>query len=493
MVRRGRHDDGDGSPGANGRKRRGDYPTPPWLVELVVEQVVDELLATRHGGTIDEPLRVLDPACGDGRFLAAVARHPRLADRIVEVRGIDIDPNAVAAATAVLAAVPGVVVDVTVGDALATTWSSTFDVVVGNPPFLSQLAAATSRGGASRRGGGPYADTAAEFLDLAVDATRPGGVVGLVLPQSALSSRDVAAIRQRVDAECERRWSWWSPAQVFDAAVVVCALVLRRRTEPVVADRSGDPPASWADVVTTQLGIPALPKLAAAGTLGQRLVAGADFRDVYYGIAAAVTDVDSADPPLVTSGLIDPLQLLWGQRPTRVAKRRFENPRVSLAALSPPLRKWADGQLVAKLLVANQSRRIEVVVDEGGELLPAVPVLSVRPRRADDGSDDVLWQAAAVLSSPAATAWAWQRQAGTGLSGTAIRLTPATISELPWPAGALDDAGAALRAGAVDDATAAVHEAFGIGVDHHRRLTDWWLHWTARGAIGPGRGQTQRT
>ena len=44
-------------------------------------------------------------------------------------------------------------------------------------------------------GGGPYADAAAEFLALAVRVVRPGGPVGLVLPQSLLAARDAAAIR----------------------------------------------------------------------------------------------------------------------------------------------------------------------------------------------------------------------------------------------------------------------------------------------------------
>ena len=70
------------------------------------------------------------------------------------------------------------------------------DVVVGNPPYLSQLAAATTRGGSSRHGGGPYADAAVEFLALAHRLARPdGGRIGLVLPQSILASRDAAPVR----------------------------------------------------------------------------------------------------------------------------------------------------------------------------------------------------------------------------------------------------------------------------------------------------------
>ena len=102
---------------------------------------------------------------------------------------------------------------VEVGDALTRDWGdATYDVVLGNPPYLSQLAAATSRGGASRRGGGPYADAAAEFLVLAVGLARPGGGrVGLVLPQSILGFRDAGPVRAEVEQLAEPIWSWWSP------------------------------------------------------------------------------------------------------------------------------------------------------------------------------------------------------------------------------------------------------------------------------------------
>ena len=71
--------------------------------------------------------------------------------------------------------------------------------MVGNPPFLSQMAAATTRGGSSRHGGGPYADAAVEFLALAMRLARPdGGRVGLVLPQSIIGARDAGPVRAQV-------------------------------------------------------------------------------------------------------------------------------------------------------------------------------------------------------------------------------------------------------------------------------------------------------
>jgi type I restriction-modification system DNA methylase subunit len=132
------------------RKLLGAWYTPPQLVDAVVSEV-------RRSFT---PRTVLDPACGDGRFLAPFTAT-------ATVTGIDIDPAT----------------SWTHGDSLSIDWGEQqFDAVVGNPPFLNQLATSTSRGGRSKYGGGPYADSAAEFLSLAVRLVRPGGRVGLVLP-----------------------------------------------------------------------------------------------------------------------------------------------------------------------------------------------------------------------------------------------------------------------------------------------------------------------
>ena len=250
--------------------------------------------------------------------------------------------------------------------------------MLGNPPFLSQLAASTTRGGSSRHGGGPYADAAAEFLALAVRLARPGaGRVGLVLPQSILASRDAAGVRSDVDRRAELIWSWWSPRRVFDAQVFVCALAF----EVGAAGVNGHRHRPWSRVVTDALGVPALPPLATAGTLGGRGRLSANFRDQYYGLVPAVDD-HATGPPLVTSGLIDPGRCRWGERAVTFARRRLARPRVDRTRLSPPMRRWADRFAVPKVLVANQTRIIEAVADPEGAWLPGVPLITVRARRA---------------------------------------------------------------------------------------------------------------
>lgn len=375
------------------RKRLGAWYTPLPLVEAIVREAV-----------VPGARSVVDPACGDGRFLAASG----LAEQV----GVDIDPTT-----------PFVH-----DDALQRDWGTDrFDVVLGNPPFLSQMATATTRGGRSSFGGGPYADAAAEFLALAMRLVRPGGRVGLVLPQSLLSSRDAAAIRAEVDRVATMRWMWWSSARVFDASVRVWAAVWEVGGEPGAVRRSFGHdfdelppmpmPRHWSALLTGSAAVdPDGP------VLGDIASFSVGFRDEYYGLVGAVGD-DVDGPPLVTSGLIDPGRCWWGERPVRFARRRFEAPRVDLDRLSPSMRRWAEAQLVAKVLVANQTRVIEAVFDDAGRWLPGVPVISCRT----DHPERVL----EVLSADAATAWVHDRAAGSGLGAGTVRLSPALLAGIP--------------------------------------------------------------
>ena len=450
------------------RKLLGAWYTPPELVDLVVGGLLAGW-SPRPG----RPVRVLDPACGDGRFLVAVAdrivrEHPRAE---VELTGCDVDARA-------LDAIERPAVRRLHADALARDWGDErFDLVVGNPPFLSQMAATTTRGGASRHGGGPYADAAVEFLALAVNLADPtGGRVGLVLPQSVLGARDAAPVRAAVAARCDLVWSWWAPRQQhFDAQVVVCAVVLARPATGATT------PTAFTRIVTGRLGIPPLDvdALATDGVLGDRAELNANFRDEYYALVPAVSDAADG-PPLVTSGLIDPGRCHWGERPVTFAKRSFSAPRVDLTQLTGRFVPWARRKLVPKVLVANQTRVVEAVADPGGEWLPGVPVSTVTPRAAHAGTTPSVWELAAVLTGPVATVHAWQTMAGTGLSARTVRLGPAVLGAVPWPAGGLDTAVGALQAGDVAGAARAATAAYGLAPDVVDELVGWWL------ATGPG-------
>lgn len=421
----------DGADDAARRKRLGAWYTPPTLVDHVVAESIRDW--PRHPVGNRSDVVVLDPACGDGRFLGAV--RTALGER-TKLIGCDVDPHAVRAARAAL----GSGAQLLQADALGHDWTGTsIDLVITNPPFLNQLATATRRVGRSRFGGGPYVDTAAEFLALAMSLAHPdAGRVAMVVPQSLFAARDAAPIRAAVTALGALRHVWWSTTSMFDAQVRTAALVFEcgaaqgeitrsagprfEPRAPLTATRLG---ASWGALLLDE--VDHLDDTAPIDTpcIGDIATVSADFRDQYYGLVGAVSD-DGDGPPLVTCGLIDPGRCHWGERPVRFAKQSFTAPRVDLAALSPALQRWAAGRLVPKVLVANQTRHIEAVVDRDGAWLPGVPVISVVPHRLDD-----LDRVAAALGSPAATTWVQRQAAGTGLGAGTVRLSPRLVASIP--------------------------------------------------------------
>ena len=469
------------------RRRLGAWYTPADLVGRILDEVLDPVVRGVEPG---EAVRVLDPACGDGRFLVAARERIDRAGRRAVLVGVDVDSRAIATARAAL----GRGARLVTADALDRRWNEQFDVVVGNPPFLSQLSSATSRGGRSAHGGGPYADAAVEFLALACRLARPdGGRIGLVLPTPVVATRDAAEVRRVVLADGALTWFWWTTRPVFDAQVRTCAVAIVRgatgrraprqirrasgasfAAAPSVATsdfvgasaRSG----TWSILVQDGRTAPPLPDLSVrAAALGGLAAVKADFRDEYYGLVDAVTDGGSG-APLVTSGLIDPGRCRWGERSTRFAKQRYAAPRVDVERLPPELRPWAAERLVPKVLVASQTRVIEAVADPRGEWLPCVPVVSVLPRRRAD-----VWSVAALLTSPVASAWLAARSAGSGLSAVALRVSAPVLAGLPLPAGDLSPAVSALRTGDLERCAVEVDRAYGVDGPAGERLLDWWL------------------
>ena len=114
------------APSVEARRIRGEYFTPPPLVEAVLA------LALHHSGS--GPLTIVDPACGDGAFLAAAARARPSAG----LHGLELDRAHAAAARR---SVPGA--HIQVGDALRGGWDSLVralpgdgeELWLGNPPY----------------------------------------------------------------------------------------------------------------------------------------------------------------------------------------------------------------------------------------------------------------------------------------------------------------------------------------------------------------------
>lgn len=230
------------------RRRRGVHHTPAPVARAVAA------LAMGRGGTAGAT--VWDPSVGGGAFLLAAAElltaSGMAPGRVLRrLGGIDVDPLAVAVTEAALCLWAGGRRggDVVVGDALAlptAAWGGPA-VVIGNPPFLGQLRAATTRpadrGALSPEAAavaGPYTDTAALFAALGVGAVAPGGRVAMVLPRSFLVARDAGPARVASLSAADLEHVWLPEARLFGAAVDVCVPVWQRRHPVRRGDDEGD-------------------------------------------------------------------------------------------------------------------------------------------------------------------------------------------------------------------------------------------------------------
>ena len=488
---------------AGRRRAHGLHVTPSWLAGDLVGLALPAPGAAPAGRAA-----VCDPACGGGAFLVAAARllHERGVDRRRIVRdlvwGADIDPVGVAAAEAALALWAGEVPPpgrLVVADALRegpAAWpgrpAGGFAAVVGNPPFQNQLGRATARSDDDRRrlrarygeAVRAYTDTAWLFLLLGLDLVAPGGRVAMVEPQSVIAARDAEAVRRAVASRSDLADLWLDDGRVFSAAVRVCAPVVQRHA--VAPTLAADPVGGgeWSRAWARALDLPAVAvePPGEGGTLGDRAVVVAGFRDQYYGLAGTVRELADLPPgapvaPLVTSGAVDWAACTWGERPVRYAKAAWRAPVVDpgrLAAAPAIARRWVERTAAPKLVVATQTRVVEAGVDVEGRWVPSVPALAVVPVEPDD-----LWALAAAVLAPATSAWLAHRSAGTALDRGALRVAGPDLAALPLPvdgeawgeaADALRDHAAAPGPEALDRYLAAATRAY----RSTPAVTAWW-------------------
>lgn len=198
--------------GSDSRGQQGQFFTPPPAIRTLVA-----LVEPRPGE------RIIDPACGAGGFLFAVYNSLRAQDRSDRrvtdtVFGIDKDAYLVRIARLRLSLVTLRPANAIVGDSLA--WkgptaasfmadhpNGSFDVVLTNPPFGTKIVAASEqvrktfslahRWRAASPVGRievtneltPVSPPQVLFVERCVSLVRPGGRIGIVVPESLISSR----------------------------------------------------------------------------------------------------------------------------------------------------------------------------------------------------------------------------------------------------------------------------------------------------------------
>lgn len=179
------------------RKARGAFFTPEPIARYVTEWAVRS--------TTD---RVLEPSCGEAAFLlAAVDRLARLHSAgaapgtLGGLDGMELHPESAAAAEGLLRRA-GVNAHVAAGDFFCVEPTGSYDVVIGNPPYVRYQdfngEARTRSRAAALRAGVSLTKLASSWAAFTVHSAlflKPGGRMGLVLPAELLSVNYAAEVR----------------------------------------------------------------------------------------------------------------------------------------------------------------------------------------------------------------------------------------------------------------------------------------------------------
>jgi adenine-specific DNA-methyltransferase len=193
------------------RRSLGQFLTPRALRERLIARI------PFHAGD-----RVLDPGVGTGEFLRSVARtHPGC-----ELVGWDVDAPILEVARQV---VPSARLEHRC--ALGARPRASFDVVIGNPPYFQlRLDRDQHRRFAPVISGRP--NVFALFFQVGLEALRPGGWLGYVVPPSMNTGAYFQALRDHIDdrAQVERLEVLDDPHLFDGAQTAVQLIVLRKRT-----------------------------------------------------------------------------------------------------------------------------------------------------------------------------------------------------------------------------------------------------------------------
>lgn len=229
---------------ATDRKAQGAHYTPSALADFVAERIAEAI--DLHS---NQRIKVLDPACGDGSLMEAMAQV--LVSRGVDgfdATGFDTSPAAIEAAASRLVSA-GFKERVTLlhSDFLTAARSNTsqvslfdsvapraydFDVVIANPPYVRTQVMGARR---SQQLAGEYGltgrvDLYFAFVRAVAEVLRPGGIAGLIVSNRFMSTQAGdglrTAIREHFDVLSVVDFG---DTRLFQAAVLPAVLVLRKK------------------------------------------------------------------------------------------------------------------------------------------------------------------------------------------------------------------------------------------------------------------------
>jgi adenine-specific DNA-methyltransferase len=212
------------------QKINGAHYTPSDLACFIARRLLAQLEVA--------PVRVLDPACGDGELLLALVEEAKSQGRPEpHLLGIDSDPGAIAAARERLdgAAVKNISLHcmdfLERGAEIFDRDGGGYDAIISNPPYVRTQALGASRAQSLARQFGlkGRVDLYHAFVAAMTQVMKPRGVLGLLCSNRFLLTRGGESMRELFLRHYDIAELWdLGDTKLFEAAVLPAVLVARR-------------------------------------------------------------------------------------------------------------------------------------------------------------------------------------------------------------------------------------------------------------------------
>jgi adenine-specific DNA-methyltransferase len=224
------------------RKLLGQIYTPSFIVEKM-------LLDTGFYDLSSGKISILDPACGDGRFLVPIAEHyikttpqDKLKEKLERIEGWDIDPSAIALCRDNLnALLDGISTPINWNlkrkDALrGLNGRKKYDLIVGNPPYVriqnvapQQRKFVQDNYSFCKSGS---TDIYVAFFQLAHSLLKINGLCALVTSNSFLTSQTALSLRSFFsDSKVLRQITNYGTQRIFENTGTYAAITIFGNTQ----------------------------------------------------------------------------------------------------------------------------------------------------------------------------------------------------------------------------------------------------------------------
>ncbi len=222
------------------RKATGATYTPKILADFVADQIVARLKA-RSPTSLPSPLKILDPAVGDGELLLSLIERLSTQTQLdFEIYGFETDAQALTITRSRIArTLPAATCHFTAGNFLERVAHQlecpeprarqTFDIIIANPPYVRTqiMGAAQAQAIARQFGLSGRIDLYYAFILGIAAILQPQGIAGIITSNRFMTVRAGTTIRQAILHHFRLRHVWdLGDTKLFTAAVLPAVLLV---------------------------------------------------------------------------------------------------------------------------------------------------------------------------------------------------------------------------------------------------------------------------